>query len=140
VGVLVGVKLGVKLGVNVGVRVGVRVGSRVGGGLVGMRLKKVGMDGMVGVTISVPVTGSNTVIVAGGTAGEVAEETEMISENAWAVSTIIVFMLETTYSTKPTGSVPTGAARLMSLTPTAAAPHIRLMPMTAARTTHSNGR
>lgn len=65
---------------------------------------------------------------------------ETISWNASTVSTITVFMLATKKSTTPTAGVPSWAARLMSFTPTAAAPHNRLTPISAAKTIHKSGR
>jgi hypothetical protein len=78
--------------------------------------------------------------VFGGVAVGVNVGAETISEKASTVSTITVLMLATKKSTIPTAGVPAWAARLISLTPTAAALHNKLTPMTAARTTHNKGR
>jgi len=65
---------------------------------------------------------------------------ETISENATTVSAMTVLILATKKSTTPTAGVPAWAAWLISLTPTAAAPHNRLTPRRAAKTIHKSGR
>lgn len=61
-------------------------------------------------------------------------------ENACAVSTISVFMLEMTKSTMPAVGVPIETALLISFIPTNPAPHSRLIPITAAITIPKSGR
>jgi hypothetical protein len=61
-------------------------------------------------------------------------------EKTCTVSTIMVFMLEMTKFTMPAVGVPIRAAWLISLIPTAATPHNRLMPSAAATTIHKRDR
>jgi len=61
-------------------------------------------------------------------------------ENACAVATIIVFMLEITKSTTPAVGVPIETALLISFMPTTPAPHSKLMPNTAAATIPKSGK
>lgn len=95
---------------------------------VGRRVRVAVADGVKGVDVFVKV----------GVGVNVGAET--ISENATTVSAMTVLMLATKKSTTPTAGVPAWAAWLISLTPTAAAPHKRLTPRKAAKTIHKSGR
>jgi len=142
VGVLDGVDVGVKVGVLDGVDVGVFVGVKVlvGGTKVLVKKKKVevGLTVVVGVAEEVaPVRGMD-MSVSASEGPEVGPETT--SEKATTVSAITVLILETRNSTTPTDGVPIGAEALISLTPTAAAPHSRPKPRMAATRIQMRGR
>jgi hypothetical protein len=126
--------------VLVGMDVAVAVGCGVDVRVLGTGGKSVFESVSVGRRVRVDVAVSVGVEVLGIVAVEVNVGAETISEKASTVSTMTVLMLATKKSTTPTGGVPACAAWLISLTPTAAAPHNKLTPITAARTTHNSGR
>ena len=123
---------------GVAVFVGVGVNVRVLGCIVLLGAKGVCVGRSVDVRVSDAVKDGSRVKVKVGVEINVGAET--ISENASTVSTMTVLMLATKKSTTPMAGVPARAAWLISLTPTAAAPHNRLTPIRAAKTIHSRGR
>jgi hypothetical protein len=142
-GISVKVGIGVLVGITTAVDVGRGMGVEVlleccGAGRVLVDTKKFMAGRLVAVFVFAAVLEAVTVAVLVDVSVFVLSNSGM--EKACAVCTIIVLILEMTKSITPTVGVPKGTALLISLMPTAAAPHNKLMPRTPVRINPSSGK
>lgn len=142
-GIVVEVGIGVLVGITTVVDVGRGMGVEVLLECCGTRWVLVDTKKfMIGrlVAVFAAVLEAVTVAVLVGVSVSVLVPSISGTEKACAVCTIIVLILEMTKSITPTVGVPKGTALLISLMPTAAAPHNKLMPRTPVRINPSSGK
>ena len=136
-GVGVGVRvggLGVYDAVGLVVLLGIGVLVRFTGRLVGVRVGPENVPGGRLVEFVDVAVGLDLAVLL----GEISEKVSGWAK-ACTVSTIMVFILEMTKSTRPAVSVPSGIALLISDMPTTPTPHSRLTPIAAAITSPKRG-